>query len=218
MTTAPPQSPIALEIFSDVACPWCYIGKKRLARALSGSPFQANLRWRAFELQPQLPPEGVEARPYFLKKFGSAARLDAIFAQVTQAGKGEGIAFDFPKMTRAANTRLAHQLIALSAESGAQDATVDALFWGNFEGGVDISKVDALIELVRDKKVPLDYDELRGRLVANEARAQVIADEEEAAALGISGVPFFIAQRKVALSGAQSPEVFRSFLEESLRA
>lgn len=205
-------APLALDVFSDIACPWCFIGKRRLAKALAEEPRDVSITWRAFELQPDLPAEGVEMLPFYAKKFGGEARAKALFAQVSQVAAEEGLRFDFSKMTRAPNTRLAHRAIRIAAESGHQSAVVEACFQGHFEEGVNVSSLDALLDLFRAKAIPLDLDALRARLSRGDALQDVIADEREAGDIGVRGVPFFLADRRVALSGAQSPATFRSFL------
>ena len=207
---------IDLEVFSDVACPWCYIGRRRLAQALArpGAP-PATVRWRAFELQPSLPLEGVEARPYYARKFGGEARVEAMFARVNEVGRGDGIRFDFDAMRRAPNTRLAHRAIQLAQAQGAGDAAAAACFHGHFEAGVDISSLDALLAHLARRELPLDLDALRDRLRRGDGESQVAADEREAAQLGVTGVPFFVANRKLAVSGAQPPEVLARLLAEA---
>lgn len=210
------SAPLELELFADVVCPWCYIGHTRLLRALAapGAP-AARVRWRAFELQPSLPPEGVEARPFYERKFGGKARVDAIFARTTEVARGDGLTLRFELMKRAPNSRLAHRAILLLQEDGARDAAATACFRGHFEDGADIGDLDALVALLGRHGVPGDLAALRERLVAGAAREEVLADEREAAQLGVDGVPFFVANRRLALSGAQPPEVLRAFLAEA---
>jgi predicted DsbA family dithiol-disulfide isomerase len=210
------SAPIQLELFADVVCPWCYIGAVRLARALAapGAP-AARLRWRAFELQPSLPPEGVEARPFYEKKFGGKARVDAIFARTTEVARGDGLTLRFDLMRRAPNSRLAHRAILLAQEDGAGEAAAMACLRGHFEEGADLGDRDALLDLLARHGVPVDVAALRERLAAGAAREQVIADEREAAQLGVTAVPFFVANRRLAVSGAQPPAVLGELLAEA---
>ncbi len=202
-----------LDVYSDVACPWCFIGKRRLERALGEEPAgSVLLRWRPFELQPDLPPEGVDARPFFAAKFGGERAVDEAFARVAEVGRGEGIAFDFEAMRRAPNTRLAHRLIWLAGERGQADPVVEALFRGHFEEGVHVGDLDACLRLLAAHRVPLDLEELRMAAARREGRAEVEAAEAEAAALGIRAVPFFVAGDRYAVSGAQPPAAYRQLL------
>ena len=117
-----------IEIFSDIACPWCFIGKRRLERALANSGAQAELNFRAFQLQPGLPAEGVPAAGFFERKFGGKERVRGIFGRVTQVGRDEGIAFDFDKQRRAPNTELAQRVIRFASYRKLGAPTVEALF------------------------------------------------------------------------------------------
>lgn len=207
---------IELEVFADVVCPWCYIGKVRLERALSQPDAPAaTVRWRAFELQPALPPEGVEARPFYNRKFGGEARVAQLFAHVTAVARKDGITLDFERMSRAPNSRLAHRAIQLAQAQGQGDAAVTACFRAHFEEGADLASLDALIAAFERHALPLDLAALRDRLARGDGASQVLADEDEARAVGVSGVPFFIANRKLAVSGAQPPEILRDLLAEA---
>src|SRR5258706_14183668 len=160
-----------IEIFSDVACPWCCIGKRRLGRALATAVVRAQLVFRAFQLQPGLPAEGVPAQSFFERKFGSEERVRAVFERVTQIGRDEGIAFDFSKQPRAPNTELCHRVIQIASREQRGDAAVEALFRGYFEQGVNLSEVAEVIPLLEREGVGLRSVELGARLAAGEGKA-----------------------------------------------
>ncbi len=204
-----------IDVWSDVACPWCYLGKRRLADALTSSGLQAEVIWHAFELAPELPPAGLPIEDWLGKRYPKP-QLDQMHARMTAMGKDAGIDFQFDKRTRAANTRLAHRAICVARQLGGadlQNKVVDACFHANFTAGVDIASRDALTDALASTGI--DVETLRTKLAGNDAVEAVLEDEHVAARMGISGVPFFIAQGKLAMSGAQAPEVFTSFLAKA---
>jgi predicted DsbA family dithiol-disulfide isomerase len=204
---------LTLDLYSDLVCPWCYIGSRRLARALAREPAgSVRVRLRAFELQPELPSEGVPAIPFYTTKFGSEARMRQAFARVTDIGRGEGIRFDFDRLQRAPNTRLAHRVLALVEREGLATRAAQAFFAGHFEEGADLAQEGELLELLRRHDVPLDAADLRRRLAAGEGDAEVDLDLEHGRQLGIQGVPAFIVNDTWGLSGAQPPETLSRFL------
>jgi predicted DsbA family dithiol-disulfide isomerase len=207
---------IEIDVWSDIACPWCYLGKRRLAAGLAASGAPAQVTWHAFELQPDMPPDGMPSHEFYDKKFGAAGRWASTFAKMTALGAADGITFAFEKMQRAPNTRLAHRAIRIAhALEGpaAQDAVVEACFRAHFTDGVDISNREALLAALAG--TPIDQGALRERLGWDESLDAVLADEEAAGKIGISGVPFFVAQGKLAMSGAQPADVFAGFLEQA---
>jgi predicted DsbA family dithiol-disulfide isomerase len=207
---------IEIDVWSDIACPWCYLGKRRLAAGLAAAGAEAQVTWHAFELQPDMPPDGMPSHEFYDKKFGAAGRWASTFAKMTALGAADGITFAFEKMQRAPNTRLAHRAIRIAhALEGpaAQDAVVEACFRAHFTDGVDISNREALLAALAG--TPIDQGALRERLGWDESLDAVLADEEAAGKIGISGVPFFVAQGKLAMSGAQPADVFAGFLEQA---
>ena len=204
-----------IDVWSDVACPWCYLGKRRLAGALASSGLQAEVIWHAFELAPELPPAGLPIDDWLGKRYPKP-QLDQMHARMTAMGKDAGIDFQFDKRTRAANTRLAHRAIAIARELGGaalQNAVVEACFHANFTAGVDIANRDALIDALAPTGI--DTESLRTKLSGTDALETVLEDERVAARIGITGVPFFIARGKLAMSGAQAPDVFAGFLAKA---
>src|SRR4051795_884057 len=136
---------LTIDVISDVICPWCFIGKRRLEKALGGRA--ASVRWHPFQLNPDMPREGIERKSYRIKKFGSWERSQELDARVAAAGEDEGIAFRFDRMARTPNTLDAHRTIWLAGERGVQDAVVEALFLAYFTDGRDLSERATIAEI-----------------------------------------------------------------------
>ncbi|QEL16671.1 DsbA family oxidoreductase [Limnoglobus roseus] len=203
---------VTIDIYSDVICPWCFIGKRRLEKGLAGQ--EATVRWHPFELNPNMPPEGAERRAYRIKKFGSWERSLELDAQVGRAFAGEGLAFNAEQMARTPNTFDAHRIIWLAGEKGVQDAVVEALFKAYFTDGRDLSDRATLAAVAVEGG--LDAKEVHDLLATDRGTTEVRAWEQKGQRLGISGVPFFVINGTVALSGAQPPEMFREAFEQAV--
>jgi predicted DsbA family dithiol-disulfide isomerase len=207
------DNPLPITIYSDVICPWCYVGKRRFEAALRapGMPQQLAVTWRPFELNPDMPAEGMERAVYRARKFGpeKARQSDR---QMAERGREAGIAFAFDRMQRTPNTRLAHRLIWQAGQQGgeAQNALVDRLFKGYFEEGVDIGRKDVLLDLA--KAAGLDPLLTRNALDEDDSLEAVLELENEGISMGISGVPYFVLINKYAVSGAQPPEMWQDAL------
>ena len=205
--------PIPITVYSDVICPWCYVGKRRLEAALAEvSPSvtgHMSFSWRPFELNPDMPAEGMERRSYRAAKFGDArsAELDL---KMAETGRELGIAFAFDRMQRTPNTRLAHRLIWEAGRQGRQDAMVERLFHGYFEEGLDIGATDTLRSLADECE--LDVKGVEQALTGEDSLEAVTKLEQEGYSLGIKGVPFFLLLNKYGVSGAQPPEFWRDAL------
>jgi predicted DsbA family dithiol-disulfide isomerase len=198
-----------IDIVSDVACPWCYIGKRRLERALARRPGLAVTRsWRAFQLNPGLPLEGVPQALYLAAKFGGAREAGRVHAGLSAAGRGEGIDFNFERIARAPNTLQAHRLIRFA---GADDALVEALFHAYFLEGRDLGDVDTLAAIA--VRTGFDGAAVRRYLAGEAGIEDVRAEDHWARRLGIHAVPCFVFDRGYAISGAQEPEVFLSLFD-----
>jgi predicted DsbA family dithiol-disulfide isomerase len=205
---------LAIDVFSDVICPWCFIGKRRLERALdeTGLALTAAIRWLPFELNPGMPPEGMERALYRARKFGSD-RAAALDRDMTELGRQEGIGFAFDRMRRTPNTHAAHGLIVHAARSGRAAAAVEALFTAYFEQAIDIGDEPRLVEI--GAEVGLDEAEVRAAL-RDEALHEVVAGhEQDAGRLGIAGVPFVIINNAWSVSGAQPVEIWRDMLRRA---
>ncbi|MCK6454087.1 MAG: DsbA family oxidoreductase [Alphaproteobacteria bacterium] len=196
-----------IDIFSDVICPWCFIGKRRLDKALALRPQpDLQLRWRAFQLNPGMPEEGMDRQAYLAAKFGGAESAQRIYDTVGAAGAREGIAFAFDRIKRTPNTVAAHRLIRFAEARGRQDAVVEALFHAYFLDGRLVGEKPVLAAIAGESG--LDASEARAFLDGPEETEAVLAEDAFARRLGIGGVPCFIVDGKYALSGAQEPEAF----------
>ena len=195
-----------IDIFSDTICPWCFIGKRRLERALAERP-QAGLtlRWRAFQLNPDMPAEGMDRDRYLELKFGGAANAEAVYAQVRAAGESEDIAFAFDRMKRTPNTVRSHRLIRFAAGHDRQDAVVQALFDAYFLRGEDIG--DQAVLTAAAEAAGLDPTAARAFLEGGAEAEAVQAEDAMARQAGINGVPCFVFNGQHALAGAHPPEV-----------
>jgi len=211
-------APLVVDVVSDVVCPWCYIGKRHLEAALAGLPdgTAAVVRWHPFELNPDLPAEGVDRQGYLEAKFGGPARAAEIYARVREAGVRAGIAFDFEAIARQPNTREAHRLIAWSQAQGDAGPLVERLFRAYFVEGRFLGDRDTLAALAAD--TGLDADAARAWLASGQGADAIEAAETRVRSLGIGGVPFFIFDGKVGLSGAQPPEAIREAIAQARRA
>jgi predicted DsbA family dithiol-disulfide isomerase len=206
-----------IDMFADIACPWCYIGEKRLEQALAQRPnLRAEVRWHPFQLQPGLPKPGEPWAEFMESKFGGARRAEMAFDHVRRAAEPEGIDFRFDRMTVAPNTEDAHRLVLFAAERGHEREVVTALFRAHFTEGRNVGDRDTLVDIAASEG--LDPEEVRAFLGSEQGRAEVQASQDLAARLGIGGVPFFIFDGRYAISGAQPPEVFLEALDMAAQA
>ena len=230
MTAAQPSpsthpQPLTIDIVSDVVCPWCFIGKRKLEAALK-LPEAAHLppvqiRWHPFQLNPDLPEAGVSRKEYLEAKFGGPERAAEIYARVGAAGKAVGLDLNFNGIERQANTLMAHALIAYAQNSPKNDAgntlgndvkerLLNAYFVeGRFIGGLDVLVAVAVA-------AGLDGEDVRRHLNDPASRDAISQADAQARQMGISGVPFFIFNQKVALSGAQDPETLLQAMQQAV--
>jgi predicted DsbA family dithiol-disulfide isomerase len=213
------QEPEALtiDVVSDVVCPWCYLGKRRLERALAqekGAPIP--VRWRPYQLDPTIPPGGMDRSVYLSNKFGDSGRLGEIHARLAALGAEEGIAYAFDKIQRSPNTLDAHRLIRWASLSSAQDAVVERLFSLYFEQGRDIGDRALLVEVARDCGMDAEVVE---KLLDDDADEKAVREEiEQAQKLGVTGVPFFIFASRFGVPGAQGADVLSTAIERARKA
>ena len=195
-----------IDIVSDVICPWCFIGKRRLEKALSLRPdVTVDVTWRPFQLNPDMPPEGMERQAYIAAKFGGG-QADRIYANVAAVGASIGIPFAFDRIRRTPNTRDAHRLIRWAAAQTRADVVVEGLFRAYFIEGRDIGDRATLAEAAG--AAGLAAIEARRWLDGAADIEPVLAEDRGARRLGINAVPCFIFDRHYAVSGAQEPEFF----------
>ena len=193
-----------IEIFSDVICPWCFIGRRRLARALETRPgLDPVIRWRAFQLNPGMPAEGMTREDYLALKFGSE-RGGPVYDRIRETGRSEGIDFRFDAIERTPSTLAAHRLIRETGER--QTELVDALFDAYFLNGEDIGDAEQLADIA--SRAGWDRGEAEAFLASDAATREVRQEDARARAMGIQGVPCFVVDRRYAISGAQEPEYF----------
>jgi predicted DsbA family dithiol-disulfide isomerase len=204
-----------IEIYSDVVCPWCFIGKRRLEQALetAGYAQEAHIAWRPFQLNPTMPKEGMDRRVYLDAKFGGADARRAIEERVAKAGEADGIEFAFDRIARTPNTFDAHRLIWFAEQQGCQDQVVEALFHSYFTKGREIGNLDSLAEIASD--CGLNREEVERFLASDRAVQEVRAEEATGHRLGIRGVPYFVLNGKISISGAQPPDIFVSALRQA---
>jgi predicted DsbA family dithiol-disulfide isomerase len=201
---------LLIEVASDVICPWCYIGKRRLEKALAlvEGEVKPQIRWLPFQLNPDMPQGGIPRADYRKAKFGSLERARGLDARVAGEGEGEGIAFAFERMERTPNTVAAHQLIDLAQKQGKGTPVVDALFRAYFEEARDIGDAAVLAGIAAQAGVAGWPDQADG--------PQVAALEDGVRNLGISAVPTFILGRKLGVSGAHPPEALAQAIRQAV--
>jgi predicted DsbA family dithiol-disulfide isomerase len=207
-------APLPIDVWADIACPWCYIGHHRLRQAIAQEPpGSVEVHPRAFELQPDLPPEGMATEEFYPRKYGSVEAMREAFERATAEAERSGLELRFDRMRRAPNTRLAHRLVALAGRHGLAPEALHALFTGHFRDGADVADPEQAIALVAGAGPGLDAAALRDALAAGEGEPEVAAEESLAARMGLSGVPFFLAGRAVALSGAHDVDTLRELVQ-----
>jgi predicted DsbA family dithiol-disulfide isomerase len=200
-----------LDVISDAICPWCWIGKAHLDAALEelrGEGLVFRLRWRPFQLNPDMPEEGVERVAYRAAKFGSEERGRQLDAQVAEAGRAAGLDFRHDLMRRTPNTVAAHRVIRAAEQGGVQQAVVDALFRAYFQEGQDIGDPATLDAIAAGAGLP----GMAAMLAGEEHRREVLAEDMAARRGGISGVPSFLMDRHLLFSGAMpGPRMAEAF-------
>jgi predicted DsbA family dithiol-disulfide isomerase len=202
------SEPVSIDVYSDVVCPWCYIGKRKLEQALvrlSEQNVSVTPSWRAFQLNPDMQAEGMARKEYVETKFGGPERAVQIYARVTAVGNEVGLPFQFEKIQRQPNTIHAHRLIRYAGDHGNQDAVVEALFRAFFIEIRDIGDVDTLSEIAAS--AGMNRESVRAHLASEQGAETVRQEDAVARQLGITGVPFFVFGGKYAVSGAQDPDV-----------
>ncbi|MCP5150274.1 MAG: DsbA family oxidoreductase [Ectothiorhodospiraceae bacterium] len=205
------QQPIAIDIFSDVICPWCRIGWERLKVALSapGAPVAA-IRWLPFELNPDMPREGMDRSAYLSAKFGGPQGAARVYERVREAARGDGVEFAFERIERTPSTFDAHRLVWLGQCHGLGIQVKEALFDRYFSRGDDIGERAVLLDVA--VVAGLDRAESEAMLDGTRGAEEVRGFEQAAQRLGITGVPFFVVDRRLGVSGAQPPEVLAEVL------
>jgi predicted DsbA family dithiol-disulfide isomerase len=205
-----------VDIYSDIVCPWCYVGKRRLERALTLVGSDVQVIWRPFQLNPTMPLDGMDRTTYLKAKFGSLEAFGRMEEQLLIAGADEKIPFVFEKIQRTPNTFAAHRLVWYAAQQGKQDEVVEALFRAYFLEGKNIGDVKTLAHVAAE--VGLDRVETEIFLVSEKGVVEVKDEEAVGRRLGIRGVPYFVFNGTVAISGAQPPDILVSAIQQAEKA
>jgi predicted DsbA family dithiol-disulfide isomerase len=199
---------IRIEIVSDMVCPWCYIGKRRLEKAMEllKTEFEFETEYLPFELHPSIPSEGLNQREYLEGKFGGPEEYERIMSHVSRVAMEEGLQFDFAKQMVVPNTRRAHALVQYAKTRGLHEQVVEILFNAYFSTGIDLSSNSNLVAL--GVKAGLDREETEQLFADDQATLNVALQEEQMYKVGITGVPFYIINGKYGISGAQPSHIF----------
>jgi predicted DsbA family dithiol-disulfide isomerase len=208
------ESGMRVEIYSDMVCPWCFIGKRRWEYAMetAGYANHVQVTWRPFQLNPTMPKSGMDRRTYLEAKFGGAEGRREIEERLAKAGVADGIMFAFDRIARTPNTFEAHRLMWFSQQHKKQDDLAEGLFHAYFSEGRDIGDGQTLVDIAAE--IGLDRDATR-QFLASDQGVEVVREEEATGhGLGIQGVPYFVLNGTYAISGAQSPDIFVSALQK----
>ena len=197
-----------IEIFSDLICPWCYIGRRRLEAGLKilGANELPNIIWRPFELNPDMPKAGLDRKAYRSAKFGSWERSQAMDREVAEIGRTLGLEFNYDRVLITPNTRAGHRLLWWARDKGLQDALADALFRAYFTEGRDIGNNEVLTQIAAEAR--LSATDFSRFVESDKGLEEVLKEEAEGKQRGLNGVPFFVINGVPAFSGAQHPETF----------
>ncbi len=204
---------IKIAVVSDVVCPWCYIGKRRLEKAVDQLKDQVDfeIAYYPFELNPNIPVGGIDHKQHLTEKFGSDEAYERLTGNVVRVAASEGLTFDFDKQKVSPNTRNAHRLLLLAREENHQLELAEALFKAYFTDGIDLSKNENLLKIAA--QVGLDEQKVKAFLESDTGLTEVAAAEKELHDMGITGVPFYIINDKYGISGAQATSTFVNAFE-----
>jgi predicted DsbA family dithiol-disulfide isomerase len=205
-----------IDIISDTVCPWCYIGKRRLERALAQRPdLDVEITWRAYQLNPDMPPEGKDRNAHYRAKFGSVEKTEKIIETIAGVAREENLDLEFSKIERMPNTLASHRLARWAGSAGCQDDVIERLFKAYFVEGRDIGDMDVLVDIAG--AAGMDRDLVRD-LLASDADQDLVREEDALARqMGVTGVPCFIVNQKYSIMGAQEPEAFLQVFDAAVR-
>jgi predicted DsbA family dithiol-disulfide isomerase len=210
------MSKVRLDIVSDIMCPWCYIGKRRMEKALDAiDGVEVELRWRPFQLDPTLPPEGRDRQEYLETKFGGPEQAREIYDRIDQAGRDEGLEFNFDSIGVSPNTIDAHRVIRWASNEGTdvQNKVVERLFEDFFMNGANIGKHEVLVDAA--EHAGMESSVVAALLATDQDRAAVSEEIAIALQMGVTGVPCFIIDNKYAVMGAQPPEQIAQAIKQA---
>ena len=213
------QKPLTIEIVSDVVCPWCFVGLRRLERAISlvreeQPDFQYVVRWRPFFLNPDTPPEGEPYLPFLVQKFGGRERVEEIWRRIQEVGASLGIDYQFEKIQVRANTLMAHRLIHWAQQQGDASGVVEGLFKAQFERGENVS--DRLVLANVAAACGYDHAEVLRYLDSDEDVSLIQKLEHESRTWGVNSVPTFVFDRKSGIQGAEDPRVLADGIKQAI--
>jgi predicted DsbA family dithiol-disulfide isomerase len=200
---------INLDIVSDVACPWCYVGKKHIEQALENlDDYEVKVNWKPFQLDPSIPEEGLDQQSYFVQKFGSMTNIEGMFARLEETGKNVGI--DFQWMKRIPNTLKLHNLLHVASEEGFANELKEAFFKAYFEDVVDMTQDREIIRIMST----FGWEAQRTEEVMSDQKISKVVRQQirDVQARGVNGVPFFIINNQYGISGAQPPSVLEQWI------
>jgi len=204
-----------IDIIFDTVCPWCYIGKKRLEKALASRPdIEVRSNWKPFLLNPEMPPNGIDRTAYLIKKFGSEARINHIYGTIGEVGQSVEIDFAFERIGKTPNSVDSHRLVRFAHQQGLSDEVVDALFVEFFINGRDIGDTGVLADIGAAQG--LDESSLEAYLASDEDVRLIHDQNVDAHRLGINGVPAFSFNDKFVISGAQEPQILARMVDAAL--
>ena len=204
-----------IQVIFDTVCPWCYIGKRRLEQALALRPHVGiDLVWRPFLLNREIPTEGIDRTAYLIRKFGSEARVRRIYGAIAQAGESVDIDFEFDRIDRTPNSVDSHRLIRFALRNGAGPRIVEILFFEYFIEGLDIGRQDILQEI--GERAGLDGNAIGGYLNSEEDIDFVYDQNTRAHRMGVNGVPAFVFNENMIISGAQEPQILARMIDAAL--
>jgi predicted DsbA family dithiol-disulfide isomerase len=204
---------IKIDVVSDVACPWCYVGMKRLEKALASVPeIETEISWQPFQLDPTIPAEGRLTRPYYEAKFGSEEKVQEIFEHMKTVGEAEGIAFDFKKMNKTMNSLALHVLMHKADEEGFKTELKHRFFKAYFEEIIDLTEPQNLVKIMAE----YGWSQAKVLDILNDGNLQITvkAKIKFYQSKGVSAVPFFIFNDKYGVSGAQPPQALADTLRQ----
>ncbi|MBF0094691.1 MAG: DsbA family oxidoreductase [Alphaproteobacteria bacterium] len=206
-----------IDIVFDIICPWCYVGKRRIERAMAQRPMaRIDLCWRPFLLNPDMPPDGMDHDSYLESKFGGSNRIQRVFDAVRIAGNALGIPFDFNRIRRTPATVNAHRVIRFAAGSGRQADVVEDLFHAYFVDGADLGDDEVLVGAA--ERAGLDGETLRAHLRSDTDVTNIFNDNARAHRTGVSGVPCFVFNDSFAIAGAQEIDVFVRLIDLAIES
>lgn len=204
--TADASGAMRIEFIFDTVCPWCFVGKRRLERALERRPnVAAEIVWRPFLLNPDMPEDGIPRATYLERKFGGPARVTRMLAGLAEAGRSEGISFDFDAITRTPNSLHSHRLVRFAGRFGRGGQTVEGILRAYFEQGRDIGSRTVLTDIASEAGLPMD--EAAAFLAGGEGRSEVFMENAHTHRLSINGVPCFVFETSYGIAGAQDPDI-----------